>query len=81
MIRKLKTPAHPKMYVGKPLYSSHIGTLVVVYERAVIESQSHVRLVVAKGIIPRGLAPRKGFGQKQCYPALQHDLIINNNNK
>ena len=75
MIRKLKTSTHLKTYVGRP-YRCRIETLVVVYKRAVIERQSHVRLVVGKGIIPRGLVLRKGFGQKQSHPAPQHYFIF-----
>ena len=71
MIRKLKNPTHLRMRC----YSSRIGTLAVVYKRAVIESQSHVRLVVAKDIIPRGLSLKKGLGQKECHPAPQHVLV------
>ena len=65
------------MYVGRPYTrgdSSHIVTLVVVYDRAVTERQRHVRLVVAKDIILE--APRKGFGHKQCHPAPQYHRIF-----
>ena len=58
------------------LYISRVETVVVVYNRAVIERQSHVRLVVAKEIIPRGLAYMKVFREKQCYPAPQHYLAF-----
>ena len=69
-IRKLKTPAHLKTRVrvrsSNRSYSFRIGTLVMVYKRAVIEIQSHVRLVVAKAVTLEGLAPRKASGQKKC---------------
>ena len=58
------------------LKGSHIGTLVVVYNRSVIEIQSHVRLVVAKGITPECLALNKVVGQKQCLPAPQNCFIL-----
>ena len=57
-------------------HSSSIGTLVVVYKRAVTEIQGHVRLIVAKDITPEGLAPRNISGQKQCHPAPQQYLIL-----
>ena len=40
-------------------YRFDIGTLVVVEKRAVIEDQTHVRLVVAEDIIAKVLAFRK----------------------
>ena len=43
--------------------SSHIGTLVVVEKRAVIEDQAQVRLVVAKDIIAKDLTFREVLGQ------------------
>ena len=77
MYRYVCTPTHLKLHVVFSYrYNSRIGTLMVVKKRAVIERQSHVRLVVAKGIFPRGLVVRKGFGQKQCHPAPQHYLIL-----
>ena len=61
MIRTLKTHAHLKMYVFFVIfvyrYRFKIGTLVVVYKRAVIKSQSLVRLIVAKDVVPNGMAP------------------------
>ena len=53
-----------------------IGTLVVVYNRSVIEIQSHMCPVVAEDITPEGLARRIVVGQKQCHPAAQHCLIL-----
>ena len=46
-IRTLEIPTHLEMDVVKPCMS-RIDTLVVVYKRAVIENQSHMRLVVAE---------------------------------
>ena len=63
------------MFVVNPS-SSRIGTLVVVYKRAVIEIQGHVCLVVVKDIALRTLTPKKVIGQKQCHPAPQHYLIL-----
>ena len=74
-IRTLEIPTHLEMDVVKPCMS-RIGTLVVVYNRAVIEIQSRVRLVVAKDVTPEGLTQRKVVGQKQCRPAAQHYLIL-----
>ena len=48
---------------GWNIYSLHIGTLVVVDNRAVIEDQGHVRLVVDKDIMAKDLAFRKVFRQ------------------
>ena len=59
----------------RKMNGSRIGTIVVVYNRAVIESQSFVRLVVAKDVIS-GLAPWKVFRQKLCHPAPQHYVIL-----
>ena len=59
VIRILKTPTHLKMDVvfkWHYMNRSRIGTILVVYKRAVIENQSFVRLVVAKDVIPSGLA-------------------------
>ena len=75
----MKTHTHLKMNVVRPgnFFSSlHIGTLVVVEKRAVIEDQTNVRLVVGKGIIAKGLAIRKVFRQKQCLPACRHQRIF-----
>ena len=44
--------------------SSCIGTLVVVYNGTIIESQSFVCFIVAKGVIPSGLAHYDVCGQK-----------------
>ena len=63
------------MHVVKPC-SFRIGTLVVVYNRSVIEIQGYVCLVVAKAITPEVLPLRKGVGQKQCHPAPQHYLTL-----
>ena len=52
-------------------YSFHIGALVVVENRAVIEEQTQVRLVVAKEIMVKALAIRKVIRQKQCLPAYE----------
>ena len=55
-ISTLKTHAHLKSNVVRPwrIYSSfHIGTLVVVEKRAVIEDQAYVRRVVVKAIIAK----------------------------
>ena len=71
----LCTPTHLKIHLVFPYgYNFRIGTVVVVKKRAVIERQSHVRLVVQENIIPRGQARRQVFRQKQC-PA-PHDYII-----
>ena len=56
--------------------SSRIGTLVVVYNRSVIERQSHVRFVVAKDITAEGLVPSEVLWQKQCHPAPHYYLIL-----
>ena len=56
--------------------SSHIGTLVVVEKRAVIEDQAQVRLVVAKDIIAKDLTTRKVLRQKQCLRACRHQHIF-----
>ena len=53
-----------------------IITPMVVEKRAVIERHSHVRLIEAKDIIPNTQALGKVFGQKQCHPAPNHDLIF-----
>ena len=63
-------PTHLIIHVGNPC-SSRIGILVVVYNRAVIEIQGYVCLVVVKNITTEGLMPTKVIGQKQCHPALQ----------
>ena len=57
-------------------YSFHIGILMVVEKRAVIDDQTRVRLVVAKNIIAKDLASRKVFRQKQCLPCCWHQLIL-----
>ena len=72
VIRILKTPTHLKMdavFKTRKMNSYRIGTIVVVYNRAVIESQSFVRLVVAKDVIPSGLTHYTVCRQKQCHPA------------
>ena len=70
------TPAHLKMHVVSPYkYNSRIGTVVVVKNRAVIERQSHVRLIVMENIIPRGQVRRQVFRQKQCR-APHHNIIF-----
>ena len=56
--------------------SFHVGTLVVVEKRAVIEDQTHVRLVVVKDIIAKGLPTRKVVRQKQCIPVYRHQRIL-----
>ena len=56
--------------------SFHIGTLVVVEKRAVIEDQTHVRLVVVKDIIAKDLTTRKVLRQKQCLRAYRHQHIF-----
>ena len=61
-IRTLKSPAHLKMDVGvRPgnRCSFHIGTLVVVQKRAVIDYQTRVRLIVIKDVIANDLRPRQ----------------------
>ena len=57
-------------------YRFDIGTLVVVKNRAVIEDQSHMRPVVAKGIIVKDLVFRKVCRQKQCLPGCRHQLTL-----
>ena len=62
----------------------HIGTLVVVQNRAVIEDQGDVRLVVAKDIIEQDLAFLEMFAEFQknqdTYSeytvSLDYDLIL-----
>ena len=49
---------------------------MVVENRAVIEIQSSMCLVEAKGVIPRGLTVRKVFRQKQCHAAPQYYLVL-----
>ena len=49
---------------------------MVVCKRAVIEDQSHVRVVVAKDIIVKRLTFRKVLRQKQCLPACRHQRIF-----
>ena len=58
------------------LYSFHIGTLVVIQNRPVIDDQGHVRLVVAKDIIVKGLAFRNFFRQKQCLPNWRQQVTL-----
>ena len=53
-----------------------IGTLAVVDDGAVIETQSQVRLVVTKYKIINALGLRYVSRQKHCHPALQHCLIL-----
>ena len=74
---KKKKNSHLKLDIVvhiKPVI--RIGTLVVVYKRAVIEGHSYVRLVEAKGIIPNAQARRKVFRQKQSNPAANHYLVF-----
>ena len=78
MIRTWKTPLanlemHIVVYV-KPVI--RIRTPVVVQKRAVIERQNHVRLVVAKAIIPNAQAGRKVLRHKQCRPAPNQYLMF-----
>ena len=77
-IRTLEIPTHLEMDVVvvvniREMNSLHIGTLVVVCNRAVIENQSCVCLVVCKDVI---LAVWTVFRQKQCHPAPQHYLVF-----
>ena len=65
---------HFFLLIAGKSFSSRIGILVVVENRAVIKIQSYVRLVVGEGIIPGGLAPRKVFGQKQSHATPKHYL-------
>ena len=70
VIRTWKIPSNHIMHIVvyvKPI--SRIRTPVMVKNRAVIERQSRVRLVVAKAIIPNAQAGRKVIRQKQCHPA------------
>ena len=79
LIRILKTPTHLEMdavFKTRKMNSSRIGTLVVVYNRAVTQSQSSVRLVVAKDVIPSILAHYTVCRQKQCHPAPQDYLVF-----
>ena len=56
--------------------SSRIETLVVVANRAVIEGQTYMRLVMPKDIVAKDLGSRKVFRQKQCLPAYRHQVIL-----
>ena len=51
------------------LFSFRIGTLVVVRNRAIIENQFTVCLVMTKHIIVNDLRLGKVVRQKQCHPA------------
>ena len=79
LLRILKTATHLKMdaiFETRKMNSPRIGALVVVYNRAVIQNQSSVRLVVAKDVIPSILAHYTVCRQKQCHPAPQHYLVF-----
>ena len=69
-------PTHLILFYAVSPFSYRVGTLQVVENRAVIEIQSYVRFVEAKGIIPRGLPPRKVSRQIQCHAAPQHYLAL-----
>ena len=56
--------------------SSRIGTLVVVYNRSVIERQSDVSLVVTKDIVLENVVSSKVSWQKQCHPAPHYCLAL-----
>ena len=71
----MKTHTHLKMYAFVTS-NFHIGILVVVEKRAVIEHQTHVRVVVAKAIIAKDVIIREILRQKQCLPAYWHLLIL-----
>ena len=78
-IRTNATHAYLKMDVFRPFNFCciHIRTLVVVYNRAVIQDQRHVCLVVLKGIMREGLTSiQKVSRQKQCLPTYQHQLML-----
>ena len=76
MICTLKPITHLEINVVRPsgfnFYSFRIGTLVVVRNRAIIESQRRGR----KEIIGSGLGTRKVFRQNQCHPTLQHYFML-----
>ena len=57
----------------RKMNSSRIGTLVVVCNRAVIENQSCVCLVVCKDVI---FAVWTVFRQRQCHPVPQHYFVF-----
>ena len=77
-IRALKIHTHLKI---TPVCSwkyrrYHIGTIVVVEKRAVIENQQRVRLVVAKDIIAHKFGTRIVVWQEKCSPQCRHLAIL-----
>ena len=71
------TPTHLKMHAAFPCkYNFRIRTVVVVKNSAVIERQSHVRLVVLENIIPRGQVRTQVFRQEQCRAPHQYFIFF-----
>ena len=77
-IRTCKTHAHPKMNVVRrwEVESLHIGTLVVVHKRAVIEEQARVCFIVRKDIMVNEVVARNVVRQKQCLRTHRHQRIF-----
>ena len=76
-IRTLKSQTHLKIsFVRSRHPMHHIGALVVVRKRAVIEDESHVRVVVAEDVVVNQLVSWDVFGQIQRFPDRGHYLIF-----